>query len=224
MQRVSVSSITRWGQAGGFSFPTAFDFVCPHCACTVNFSHVDRYDDEKRAATVASSFCPGCREKIFLWTMNSRTESRPSEHYLYPPVSTYHEAEHLDAGLSDPLLRAYRSTVDAYNQGNYVATAVCCRRTLEGLFTGLLGAGIRSIRLYDAIRSAAETVQFAEPIEKLANVLRQGGNVAAHFDTEKEPDAAMAFSMVSLLEYLISYLYVLPKKIKELEKSMETDQ
>jgi hypothetical protein len=37
---------------------------------------------------------------------------------------------------------------------------------------------------------------------------------------EKEPDHILAKQMIELLDYLISYLYVLPNEIKKLEHSL----
>lgn len=63
----------------------------------------------------------------------------------------------------------------------------------------------------------------AEPLGKLAHAIRDGGNLGAHFDMEKEPTEEMAKHMVELLNYLISYLYVLPKEIEKLEQSLQRD-
>jgi hypothetical protein len=119
--------------------------------------------------------------------------------------------------VPEALYRSYTSTVEAYNSGNYVATAVCCRRTLEGLFQGLLPESGRGQSLARAIGAVADSVDLAEPIRNLANVLRQGGNLGAHFDAEKEPDEQMALQMLRLLENLIDFLHVLPHEISSLE-------
>jgi hypothetical protein len=41
---------------------------------------------------------------------------------------------------------------------------------------------------------------------------------------EKEPSDVLARHMVELLDYLISYLYVLPTEIKKLERSLGRDE
>src|SRR5690606_10114357 len=102
-------------------------------------------------------------------------------------------------------------------------TAVCCRRTLEGLFQGLLPEGKKINNLAKAITEVAGSVDLAEPIRNLANVLRHGGNLGAHFDMEKEPDEQMAFQMLTLLENLIDFLHVLPQEISNLEQLLDKE-
>jgi hypothetical protein len=63
----------------------------------------------------------------------------------------------------------------------------------------------------------------AAPLKALSHAIRDGGNLGAHFDAEREPDLAVARQMVQLLAYLITYLYVLPRQIKELEERLGKD-
>jgi hypothetical protein len=103
---------------------------------------------------------------------------------------------------------------------NYPATAVMARRTLEGIFKYLLPEGNRKGTLAALIKQAMEQHNLAAPLATLAHAIRDGGNLGAHFDEENEPTELMAQQMVELLKYLISYLYVLPSQIKELEDSL----
>ena len=144
-----------------------------------------------------------------------------AEVYIHPNNGEPHTPKDVASSISEPLYRSYTSTIDAYNSGNYVATAVCCRRTLEGLFQGLLPEAKRANNLAKAITEVAESVDLAKPIRNLANVLRQGGNLGAHFDMEKEPDERMAFQMLTLLENLIDFLHVLPQEISSLERLLD---
>jgi len=94
---------------------------------------------------------------------------------------------------------------------------------LEGLFQGLLPEGKRVSNLAKAISEVAESVDLSAPIRNLANVLRHGGNLGAHFDMEKEPDQSMAFQMLTLLENLIDFLHVLPQEISNLERLLDKE-
>jgi hypothetical protein len=60
------------------------------------------------------------------------------------------------------------------------------------------------------------------PLTQLSHAIRQGGNLGAHFDFEKEPDEDMARTIVELLDYLVSYLYVLPRRIEKLETKLQS--
>ncbi|MET1080294.1 MAG: DUF4145 domain-containing protein [Pseudomonas sp.] len=143
---------------------------------------------------------------------------------MHPETGEPHAPKDVTTAISEPLYRSYTSTIDAYNSGNYVATAVCCRRTLEGLFQDLLPNNKRVSNLSKAITEVAESVDFSAPIRNLANVLRHGGNLGAHFDMEKEPDQSMAFQMLTLLENLIDFLHVLPQEISNLERLLDKEQ
>jgi hypothetical protein len=71
-----------------------------------------------------------------------------------------------------------------------------------------------------AIQKVQETKDLARPLTTLSHAIRQGGNLGAHFDEDREPTAELAQQMVELLEYLIEYLYTLPADIARLEESL----
>ena len=54
-----------------------------------------------------------------------------------------------------------------------------------------------------------------------ARPVRKGGNLGAHFDLEKEPNEETATLMIELLEYLIEYLFVLPKRIDKIHGTID---
>jgi hypothetical protein len=56
----------------------------------------------------------------------------------------------------------------------------------------------------------------------LADAIRKGGNLGAHFDSEKEPNDEIAGLMVDVLDYLIEYLFILPNRIKNLHEKIES--
>ena len=103
------------------------------------------------------------------------------------------------------------------------ATAVCCRRTLEGLFKYLLNTPNSQKPLAKLIEDAPAQLDLAKPLTNLSHAIRTGGNLGAHFSLDKEPSKEMAKSMVELLDYIISYLYVLPEEIEKLDKTLAED-
>ncbi len=147
-------------------------------------------------------------------------EGNPQAIYMYPPAVDYLPPPEFASDIPGPLLKAFVSTVDAFNTSNYVATAVCCRRTLEGIFKYLIPKDQQRQPLAVMIRKVAEEKDLAAPLSSLSHAIRSGGNLGAHFDAEKEPTFEMAREMVKLLQYLIEYLYVLPQEIEKLEVSL----
>lgn len=142
---------------------------------------------------------------------------------MYPPAKSYYPSNDFSSDVPDALKRSFGSTVDAFNSRNYAATAVCGRRTLEGIFKYLLPEDKRGANLAKLIELAKNEVDLAAPLTTLSHAIRSGGNLGAHFDMEKEPDEILARQIVELLQYLISYLYVLPKQISKLEESLQKE-
>lgn len=222
MRRITNPQVRKWTEVQRISTPHSFSTWCPHCNEKVTFTCVNHQHDKNRAAISSSANCPGCSNHVGVWSLGSGGPES-AEVYIHPNGGEPHAPKDVSSSISEPLYRSYTSTIDAYNSGNYVATAVCCRRTLEGLFQGLLPEGQRVSNLARAISSVAESVDLAEPIRNLANVLRHGGNLGAHFDMEKEPDEEMALQMLTLLENLIDFLHVLPQEISSLEQLLDRD-
>ncbi len=55
----------------------------------------------------------------------------------------------------------------------------------------------------------------------LSHAVRKGGNIGAHFDLEKEPDKEAALAAIDLVEYLLDYVFVLPKKVEALGNKLK---
>lgn len=139
---------------------------------------------------------------------------------MFPQLKGFFQSKTLPEHVPEPLSRAFNSTVDAFNSRNYVATAVCCSRTLEGVFKYLLPEKDQMATLARLIEQASTIVDLAAPLHTLSNAIRDGGNLGAHFYVEKEATEEIGRQMVELLDYLISYLYILPQKIQDLETKL----
>jgi len=139
---------------------------------------------------------------------------------MYPVAKNHYPNPEFALDIPEPLQNAFVSTIDAFNSRNYAATAVCARRTLEGIFKYLVEEDKRGAPLAKLIEQVKTSKDLAAPLTSLSHAIRDGGNLGAHFDMEKEPDETLARHMVELLDYLISYLYVLPEEIKKLEHSL----
>lgn len=117
--------------------------------------------------------------------------------------------------------RAYQDTVAVFNSGVWGATATAARRTLEGIVGNLLPNNRGTLAQQLRRLGESESVNLAQPLTTLSNSLRQGGNIGAHFDLERDPDRETAGAMLDLIEYLIEYIYTLPKMIEELDVRVE---
>lgn len=221
MQLIPNQSVRSWASTTPRS-PAALSSVCPHCGERVTFSIGRHYEDKPRSAVSGSSGCPNCQAVVHFWAVHNHRGAvgEPDAIYMHPPVRSFFQANSLSADVPEPLKRSFVSTVDAFNSRNFVATSVCCRRTLEGIIKYLLPEDKRKGNLIKLIDLAATTLDLAAPLRSLSHAIRDGGNLGAHFDEEKEPTEDLARQMVELLDYLIAYLYVLPGQISELENSL----
>nr|WP_307877381.1 DUF4145 domain-containing protein [Pseudomonas sp. Xaverov 259] len=227
MLKLPPLSIKSFGQtSGGLRTATSVSAICPFCLEKVIFSLGSHVEDKKRGWVSTSASCPGCSRVVhFLTTMsvndvNGNAPNESHQYFMFPGESSGYDYPSLPDTVPASLQRSLTSTIDSLNAKNFPATAVGARRTLEGIFKYLVDTESRAKSLYQLIDQVKNNNDLAAPLETLSHAIRSGGNLGAHFDDENEPTEEMAGKMVELLDYLISYLYVLPSKITELEKSL----
>jgi hypothetical protein len=225
MQLISRTSVRTWGMTGRHRYAASISAICPNpeCSARVVFTAADVFDDGGHGAVVCNAACPACTEITRFWTVRPKAGAAPAEEYeifMYPSAKRIYRSDGA-AEIPPQLQRAFASTIDSFNSSNYTATAVGARRTLEGIFQYLLPENERNKPLARLIEAATGSVDLAAPLKSLSHAIRGGGNLGAHFDPDKEPDENMARQMLELLDYLISYLYVLPKKITDLESNLQ---
>ena len=222
MQQINDSFVRYWGKTSRLKYAQSISTFCPFCFEQVNFSCTQNVIDDPHRKTVSTSgTCSACRGVVSFWSVNLSEEE--IEVYMFPACEGYRKILFKESNLPDPLQRAYESTVQAFNSKNYAATAVCCRRTLEGIFKYRLSENDKKLPLAKAIDKIKDSEDLAKPLNNLSHAIRQGGNLGAHFDMEKEPNAEMSEAMVDLLEYLIEYLYTLPNQIERLDNVLDNE-
>lgn len=217
MQLIPSTSVRQWATQGNVKFPESISTVCPYCGEKGIFTTNRHNDDNQRKTRSSTANCPGCNDAVYFWAIRDGDDVNI---YMYPEVKDFYPTPQFISDIPEPLQRAFVSTVDSFNSHNYVATAVSARRTLEGIFKYLVSEQQGNPSLFKLIENAKKEIDFAAPLTSLSHAIRDGGNLGAHFDMEKEPDHKLAKQMIELLDYLISYLYVLPEEIKKLEQSL----
>ncbi|WP_370599577.1 DUF4145 domain-containing protein [Pseudomonas nitroreducens] len=226
MKEISSTQIRAVGAIGKVQVATSVAAVCPYCSERVVFAMAEYNHDPHRQSVSSHAPCAACGRLTYFWSVMGVLDAEgnnpaiPVHHYMFPSPTSGYPQPNLPANVPDPLQRAFRSTIDSLNTRNFPATAVCARRTLEGIFKYLVAKDDREKSLYALIDQVKKNNDLAAPLETLSHAIRSGGNLGAHFDDENEPTEAMAHRMVELLDYLISYLYVLPSQITDLEKQL----
>ena len=131
------------------------------------------------------------------------------------PSHTNSEAEiQIPAVLPENLRMAIRDAEDCYRAGLYSPTVQAAGRALEGLLKHSLNE--RQGNLHNLIEKFCESKEVVEPIKILAHTMREGRNVASHFDETVTPDQESAEIMLKMLNYLISYLYLFGEQAEKL--------
>jgi hypothetical protein len=218
MRPIQESQVRRWMQIpGGRKAPAAISAFCPHCQEQVVFELKDASTDGRRQCSSFSATCPSCAQSVAFFVLSSK--DRPDV-FMYPSGPPRPTPKDFGDLVPEPLRRSYESAVLSFASKNYVATSVCARRTLEGIFKYALPADQQQPNLAKAIDKVKETRDLSKPLTTLSHAIRQGGNLGAHFDPNHEPTAELASKMVELLEYLIEYLYTLPGEIGRLEEAL----
>jgi len=228
IQSLPSSVISSYEKFSNWRLPSSVDINCPFCDKAVSFSveHHFWQTEERSDETISvmgRASCPRCKKRISLFVINpshmsDRDLTLPQCFAVYPAPSVERKPiEGLEA-IPETLQRSYLHTIQAFNAKVWPATATQCGRTLEGFVKHLTG---EKGMLHDLLRKLPEKVDLAKPIIDLADSVREGRNIGAHFDPDIEPDEQMAKALLNLLEYLLEYFCILPKMIENARNILE---
>jgi len=107
----------------------------------------------------------------------------------------------------------------AQKLGDYGSCAFNCRKILEGVEKHFRPGSEGP--LAQRIKDIALVVNLNENMSRLADLLRQCGNIAAHFDDQGDVTEFQAGHSLLLIEYLLDYLFILPMHMDALEDFLE---
>ena len=223
ISEIDLGRCVGWTTSNGVSTPDAIGAECPSCGHVVSF-RLRGYETGRRHSYAVETQCPHCSAGVSVILVMGTSESEkplhPSAAFISPGYGNRFEKPMYDSDVPAALARAIAATVDAYNAQIYPAAAVQGRRALEGVFTYLVPENMRHRTLAVLIDEVKKKNDLASTLTSLSHSIRKGGNLGAHFDSEREPDEKMARAILELLLYLVSYLYILPKRIKFLEEQL----
>lgn len=220
MHRLSEESLVRRPDAGADAPPVSAHLGCPFCTRMVTFPLRDWRTVEGLGLRALQPECPACEESpLFVWIETDGGTSlfvHPPPSSARRPLSGIERIEELDA----PLLAAYRSAIASYNEGHWVAAAVLAGRALEGITNALIPEREREGTLAAGLVEILEHRDLEQPILTLAEALRRNPDLADKFAGTLEPDRTAARSALDLLDALLSYLFVLPDRVRRLRDSL----
>lgn len=145
-----------------------------------------------------------------------RADTRATSYIIAPAPPALHGDVPGLKGLASPLADIFDEMERCRSIGAWSGAAVNCRRLLEGIAADI-GGDQSEKPLAAKLRDLAESERIKEPVLRLANAIRQGGNMGAHFSSAASPDEQMCEAMVGLAEYLLAYFYAIPTLIEKVE-------
>jgi hypothetical protein len=222
LQEVQPTQMHKWLKSGGQWYPRALGLRCGHCAERSRFV-IDNPNNKFAVGGAPPAIpCPNCDKAVRLYAV-AKPRDQTARGWLFMDPHAV-ERERLDiSGLHwpEPLAMAYEECVAALDAGLWTAAAGQARRTLEGVIKHLLGSNATGRMLGALLRDLPNHVPLDQPIKDAADALREGGNLASHFDLTSRPDAAVAKAMVQLLDDLIEYLFLLPENVAEVRRQLD---
>lgn len=221
---VNLTQVRNYQISGATKLPTSISTRCGICGEKVIFTlHQHGAPPNGQKAFTFSGICPSCQETSYFSCFCAKEGNalQPAAITQYPITTVFYPQPYFPDNMPDPIKRSMTSAIDSFNNGNYTAAAVTGRRALEGMFKYLVPASDRGKALYALIEQVKSSPDFSENLTKLSHLVREGGNLGAHFDEDREPDQEMARQVVEMTDYLSAYLYTLPETIKALEQSIK---
>lgn len=227
MKSLPIAVIAGWNNktVPGKWCPTSIDVICPHCGRIVNLRLERHQHDPVRDCISATCRCPACSKSTSVWVIapgdgKDKAQRSCAELCVHPNPTRPRESIVPTGHMPEPALeRAYHSAIRAYNAGLWDACAVSCRKTLEGTVRSLNPDGKGP--LFAQLKAVFESANVMEPLVEVCESLRKGGNIGAHFDLEREPDAEVAEIMIDLLDYFLDYAFVLKDRAKALQQKLD---
>lgn len=226
MLELPSSVVRQWKAIEGWSFPQSISVRCPSCMGIGIFTTSWSRSNERSETNVSVAECPGCKAQIHLfvykWLRIGNGATRPQLIFMHPdpPIEKTADPELEDILDDERLVRAYKEALTALNAGLWNLAALACGRVLEGITEKLLKGNDRKQVLAARIRRMAGEIDLGKPLIDLANLMKEGRNLGAHFDADKETSPELAKHLVDLLGYLLDYLFLLPARLSRVEASL----
>ena len=219
MQTLSLQDVRGWVKFNDKWAPISLSIYCPFCMSLAVFTLASHSFDQPRNTISASGTCPACVKAVRVWALDPRSASDNSnrscaELWIHPAPSNDLKLMDGNDMLPPKVRREYASARNVFRCGEWNATALCCRRALEAVVRDLLPEDSRKGSLREQLERLPSNFDLSKPLKSLADTLRKGGNLGAHFNEEGEPDQATARQMIEFVEYLMRYLYVLPGEVE----------
>lgn len=153
--------------------------------------------------------CPRCQHAVVV-------EEIEQWHDMWTPPKTVYpiEMSGLSEEIPENLRNSFNESTSCFNARSFNASAIMCRRTLEGLCNEL---GVRKRNLAASLTALGEEGHVDGSMAAWANALRVAGNEAAH-DVNHNVSSLDSQNLLEFTEALLDYVYVFKKKFEAFEE------
>lgn len=233
MLRIADTNVTAWTSVqdskGIYLVPKAIAAPCPQCFLKHGFrlnSFVNPAELVVKGYPFQTSR-PSCETEIRFYILNpgASVEDWSGEIWMSPAAPARSDAAWDSlTGLSPRLGMDYKSLLGCYEHGLWRPTAQGARTLLEGIVKTLLPEDVQTdknghpLPLAKLFEMLAQEQDLAQPIKGVGEVLREGGNLASHFDAKRDIDQNLATEIFDLLDALIDYLLIIPERVARLKR------
>ncbi len=180
---------------------------CKKCEALVNAELVANYTvEEKNARTNSYSFlkCPKCSGPFL-----TDDDEDWGPYCLYPLPDT-----RINPNLPAPLKAAYEEAASCFKSKAYTATAIMCRKTLEGI---CVEQGATGRTLVASLKELKDKGIIENRLYEWADALRISGNEAAH-DVNVTTSADDAKDIIEFTNALLEYVFTFRDKFEAFKK------
>lgn len=205
---------------GDFISPQSVNYICPMpgCGSMVTFALIWPTTNSLLMFTEAK--CPNCGQNpVFIYTDITKINKgkKKGKLYINPAPRIRHTLKGIEEidKFNKELFISYESAIKSHNAKIWDAAAVMCRNTLEGIVKTLIQTE-KQKKLYQLLEDLPNHIKLEKPILDLANAIREGGNLGAHFDLQKRTNEKISNIMIDFLDYIIEYIYIIPNRVEGL--------
>lgn len=184
---------------------------CPHCRAIVDGQIIGSYDDYEEESGVTGTYsflkCPICAAPFIMLQIDSSEWDEPTR--LYPPTEMG-----ISPAIPGSLRSAYAEAQLCFGAKAYTATAMMCRKTLQGIAEE---QKVTARNLASALKEMTEKGVIENRLYEWADALRLAGNEAAH-DLSTNISHQDAKDILDFTKALLEYVFTFQERFEQFKK------
>ena len=187
---------------------------CKNCEALVDAEFIASYEYSNPEIGPPGTFsflkCPSCESPLLI---DQDDIFYVTPHRIYPP-----QEKVVSPNLPKPLQSSYGEAASCFKAKAYTATAIMCRKTLEGICAE---HGVTGQNLVSALKQLKDQGIIENRLYEWADALRISGNEAAH-DVNVTIAAEDARDILEFTNALLEYVFTFRDKFEAFKQRRAT--